>query len=110
LASQESSDITIRVPRSVNDALEVAKAQGCSKKDWFRKAALQMNFLNNDYDFDTSKSIQSDVNVLKNLERVREGLVTKGATSIELFAFDEAIKITKNRLELYRKSGDGATV
>jgi hypothetical protein len=109
LTDQENEDITIRVPRSVNEVLDLAKSQGCSKKDWLRKAALQMNFLNNDYDFDTSKSIQSDSNVLKNLERVREGLVAKGATSVELVAFDEAIKITKNRLKLYR-DGDGGDV
>ena len=107
----DPDDITIRVPRSANDVLEIAKSQGCSKKDWFKKAVLQMNFLNNDFDFDTSKNIQSDMNVLKNLERVREGLVAKGATAVELVAFDEAINITKNRLKLYReKDGEKGDV
>jgi hypothetical protein len=110
LTDQTAEDTTIRVPHSVNEVLDsVKKSQGISKKDWFKGVVLQWKFLNNDDDFDTSKSAQSDALVLKNLKRTRDGLVAKGATSAELVAFDEAIKITENRLKLYR-DGDGEGV
>jgi hypothetical protein len=108
LTDQTITDITIRVDRSVNDVLELAKAQGHSKKDLLQRAVRWIQFVDNDYDLKTTESMQNDVLQLKALERVREEQVAKGATSSELVAFDEVIKNAKNRLKLYREhDGDG---
>ena len=106
LTDQATDDITIRVTRSVNDVLELAKAQGHSKKDLLQRAVRWIQFVDNDYDFKTTESMQTDILQLKALERVYEEQVAKGATQAELVAFAEVIENTKNRLKLYRE-GNG---
>lgn len=109
------TDITIRVDRSVNDVLELAKAQGYSKKDLFQRAIRHIqfvdNFITDNYDFKTTALLQNDVLQLKFMERVREEQVVKGATSVELVAFDEVIRNIRDRLKFYREhNGDEGDV